>query len=74
LQRLGLLAAVSPPAANVYSFLIVPPLIAGYIKADDPAARHRMRWQLYTFGLGTAVYVGLGRLPECGARHAKALR
>ena len=64
LERLGLLAAVSPAAANVFPLLIVSALVVSYVKARDPLARQRMRWQLYTFGFGTAGYLGFGRLPE----------
>jgi two-component system, NarL family, sensor kinase len=65
LQRLGILAAVSPPAANVLPAVIVAALVTSYVLAKrDPAARQRMRWQLYTFGFGVATYLGLGRLPE----------
>jgi two-component system, NarL family, sensor kinase len=65
LQRLGLLAAVSPSAANVLPVVIVAALVTSYVLAKrDPAARQRMRWQLYTFGFGVAAYLGLGRLPE----------
>ncbi|MET7427146.1 ATP-binding protein [Dactylosporangium sp. NPDC005555] len=64
LQRLGLFAAVSPPAANVYPLVIVAALVTGYIRNRDPGDRQRMRWQLYTFGFGVAAYLGLGRIPE----------
>jgi two-component system, NarL family, sensor kinase len=65
LQRLGILAAVSPPAANVLPAVVVAALVTSYVLArDDPAARQRLRWQLYTFGFGVAAYLGLGRLPE----------
>jgi signal transduction histidine kinase len=65
LQRLGILAAVSPPAANVLPAVVVAALVTSYVLAKgDPAARQRMRWQLYTFGFGVAAYLGLGRLPE----------
>jgi two-component system, NarL family, sensor kinase len=64
LQRLGFEASVSPPAANVYPLLIVAALVTSYVIAGDRLDRRRMRWQLYTFGFGTACYLGLGRLPE----------
>ncbi|WP_327010490.1 histidine kinase [Dactylosporangium sp. NBC_01737] len=65
LQRLGVLAAVSPPAANVLPVVIVAALVTSFALAKrDPAARQRMRWQVYTFGFGVAAYLGLGRLPE----------
>ncbi|GAA1869139.1 sensor histidine kinase [Asanoa iriomotensis] len=64
LQRLGLLAAVSPPAANVYPLVIVAALVIGYVRNHDPGDRRRMRWQLYAFGFGVTAYIGLGRLPE----------
>jgi len=70
LQRLGLLAAVSPPAANVFPVVVVAALVASYVLAKrDPSARQRMRWQLYTFGFGVAAYIGLGRLPEWVTGH-----
>jgi signal transduction histidine kinase len=65
LQRLGILAAVSPPAANVLPVAVVAALVTSYLLArDDPASRQRLRWQLYTFGFGVAAYLTLGRLPE----------
>ena len=64
LQRLGLLTAVSPPAANVLPLAVVAALVIGYARSRDPGVRQRLRWQLYTFGFGVAAYVGLGRVPE----------
>ncbi|MFD1366280.1 histidine kinase [Actinoplanes sichuanensis] len=61
---LRVLVSLSTPAANVFPFLIGAAFLTGYRFASRPEGRERMRLAVYAFGLGAALYMVLGRIPE----------